>query len=212
MARLLLADPRPNATTLLGNGAFAMTIDQGPDMDRYQGVTPLEGGSLARCAEIYFDQSEQTPTRVSLAVGRADLGEGPHWRAGGLLIQNIAEDAARTSTTEAWNRAQAYIATVEQDELIDPSVAAETLLYRLFNEDGVRLFSPTPISAFCRCSPERIAGVLEAFPPEEREAMREADGRIRVTCEYCSRVYEIAPGTLGAAVRLPPRMAQAAGG
>ena len=187
---------RPGAKSLLGDGHFMMTVDQGPDMDRYQGVTAIEGETLALCAEQYFAQSEQTPTRVRLAVGQADTGEGLKWRAGGILIQNIAEDDARGSTTEAWNRTQALFETVGEDELIDPTITAPTLLWRLFHEDGVRLFDGKPLKAFCRCSQERISGVLASFSPEERTDMVEADGKIRVTCEYCSRVYALEPGEL----------------
>ncbi len=200
VAALAAEVPRPGAGALLGEGAFVMTIDQGPDTERYQGVTPIEGETLALCAEAYFAQSEQTPTRVRLAVGQADLGDGPRWRAGGLLIQTIADDEARGSTAEAWTRAQAFIETVGEDELIDPTVSAETLLWRLFHEDGVRLFAPLALSGFCRCSGERVAAMLAAFAPEERAGMVEADGRIKVTCEYCSRVYEVAPEALGAAL------------
>ena len=105
VARLEGEVARPGAGALLGEGAFIMTVDQGPDTERYQGVTAIEGETLALCAETYFAQSEQTPTRVRLAVGQADVGEGLRWRAGGLLIQNIAEDDARRSTQEAWRRA-----------------------------------------------------------------------------------------------------------
>jgi molecular chaperone Hsp33 len=184
---------RPGAGALLGQGVFIMTVDQGPDMDRYQGVTPIEGETLALCAETYFAQSEQTPTRVRLAVGQTDDGSGPRWRAGGLLIQNIAEDLARGPTEEAWNRAQALFETVGEDELIDPALASETLLWRLFHEDGVRMFPAKALAGFCRCSPERIIGMLRAFPPEERAEMVEPDGQIHVTCEYCARVYALAP-------------------
>ncbi len=187
---------RPGAHSLLGDGVFIMTVDQGPDMDRYQGVTPIEGETLALCAEQYFAQSEQTPTRVRLAVGQADMGEGPSWRAGGMLIQNIAEDDARGSTAEAWNRTQAFFETIGEDELLDPTISAETLLYRLFHEDGVRVFQPKPLAAFCRCSLERIEGVLASFGPEERAEMVEQDGKIRVTCEYCSSVYAVDPAAL----------------
>ena len=184
----------PGAATLLGKGAFSMTIDQGPEMERYQGITAIEGETLALCAETYFAQSEQTPTRVRLAVGQLQTDAGFVWRAGGLLIQNIAGDEdARGSAEELWNRAQALFETVGEDELIDPMVPAGTLLYRLFHEDGVRLFKPAPLKAFCRCTAERILDVLRAFPPEERGEMVETDGVIRVTCEYCSRVYEVPP-------------------
>ncbi len=188
---------RPGAKSLLGQGVFIMTVDQGPDMDRYQGVTAIEGETLALCAEQYFAQSEQTPTRIRLAVGQSDTGEGPTWRAGGLLIQNIAGDETRGDTADAWVRAQALFETTGEDELIDPTLPADTLLWRLFNEDGVRLFEPKPLKAFCRCSPERIAGVLESFSLAERLDMVEDDGKVRVTCEYCSRVYELDPPPAG---------------
>lgn len=197
VAELSTGFVRPGAKSLLGGGVFIMTVDQGPDMDRYQGVTAIEGETLALCAEQYFAQSEQTPTRVRLAVGQADLGEGAHWRGGGMLIQNIAEDEARGSTAEAWNRTQAFFETIGEDELIDPTISAETLLFRLFHEDGVRVFEPRALNAFCRCSQERIQAVLSSFSPEERADMVEDDGKIRVTCEYCSRVYAVEPGDLG---------------
>ena len=188
---------RPGAHALLGKGAFVMTIDQGPDMERYQGVTPIEGETLALAAETYFSQSEQTPTRVRLAVGQADAGEGPRWRAGGILIQNIAGDDARGSTEDAWTTAQAHFETIGEDELIDPTIASQTLLFRLFHESGVRLFDATPLTGFCRCSRERIVEVLNSFPASERAAMVGDDGAIHVTCEYCARTYEVAPEAVG---------------
>jgi molecular chaperone Hsp33 len=187
---------RPGARTLLGDGHFMMTVDQGPDMDRYQGVTAIEGETLALCAEQYFAQSEQTPTRVRLAVGQADVGEGLRWRAGGVLIQNIAEDDARGPTEEAWVRTQALFETIGEDELIDPQLSSNHLLFRLFHEDGVRVFRAQPLRAFCRCSQDRIENVLKSFAPAERADMIETDGKIRVTCEYCSKVYAVEPGEL----------------
>ena len=187
---------RPGARSLLGDGHFMMTVDRGPDMDRYQGVTAIEGETLALCAEQYFAQSEQTPTRVRLAVGQCDQGQGAHWRAGGMLIQNIAEDDARGSTTEAWTRTQAFFETVGEDELIDPLLSSEQLLFRLFHEDGVRVFSPQPLRAFCRCSQDRIETVLKSFDAADRDGMVEPDGKIHVTCEYCSKVYAVEPGAL----------------
>jgi len=184
---------RPGAKTLLGGGVFIMTLDQGPDTDRYQGVTAIEGETLALCAEQYFDQSEQTPTRVRLAVGQVDTGEGPSWRAGGILIQAIAGDETRGETQEAWRHAQAFFETTGEDELIDPTVSTPTLLYRLYHEDGVRLLEEKPLKAFCRCSDERISAVLASFSDEEKVEMVEPDGKIHVTCEYCSRVYAMAP-------------------
>jgi molecular chaperone Hsp33 len=189
---------RPGAKTLLGDGVFIMTIDQGPSGERYQGVTPIEGETLALSAEHYFAQSEQTPTRVRLAVGQVQTTGAPTWRAGGLILQNIAGDETRGSTEDAWETAQAYIATLGEDELIDPTITPERLLYRLFHETGVRMFTPKPLRAFCRCSQDRIEGVLKSFPPAERAEMIEADGKIRVTCEYCSRTYDIEPDAVGA--------------
>jgi molecular chaperone Hsp33 len=184
---------RPGARSLLGEAVFIMTIDQGADMDRYQGVTAVEGETLALCAEQYFSQSEQTPTRVRLAVGQADVGLGPTWRAGGMLIQYVAEDAARGSTAEGWQAAQALLETVGEDELIDPSLSSNDLLFRLFHEEGVRVFGDQPLRAFCRCNTDRIETVLGSFSAEERADMVEPDGKIHVTCEYCSKVYKVTP-------------------
>ena len=184
---------RPGAKTLLGKGVFIMTLDQGPDTERHQGVTPIEGETFALCAETYFAQSEQTPTRVRLAVGQADTGSGLHWRAGGMLVQAVAADSARGDTAEAWTRAQAFFETIGEDELIDPSLSSDTLLFRLFHEDGVRTYDAKALSAFCRCSHDRITGLLQQFPADERADMVEGDGKIRVTCEYCARVYAVAP-------------------
>ena len=183
---------RPGAKTLLGEGVFMMTVDQGSAMDRYQGMTAIEGETLALCAEQYFAQSEQTPTRVRLAVGQADGMS----RAGGFLIQYIADDEARGSTLEAWVRTQAFFETIGEDELVDPELSSNELLFRLFHEDGVRVFDSKPLKAVCRCSQERIETVLKSFEPAEREDMVEPDGLIHVTCEFCSTVYAIAPETL----------------
>ena len=130
---------------------------------------------------------------MRLAVGQADLGAGLHWRAGGMLIQNIAADEARGDTTEAWTRTQALFETLGEDELIDPSLSSEKLLFRLFHEDGVRLFAAIPLNGFCRCSHEAIVSMLQTFPAGERAEMVEQDGQIHVTCEYCSRAYAVPP-------------------
>jgi molecular chaperone Hsp33 len=182
----------PGARSLLADGVFIMTVDQGSDMDRYQGITAIEGETLAFCAEQYFAQSEQTPTRVRLAVGPID----GKWRAGGFLIQYIAGDDARGSTLEAWERTQALFETLGEDELLDTELNSNTLLWRLFHEDGVRVFGSKMLRAFCRCSQERIETVLKSFPAEDRQGMVEPDGKIHVTCEYCSKVYAIEPATL----------------
>ena len=184
----------PGAKTLLGEGLFMMTIDPNDAKDRYQGVTAIEGETLALCAEQYFAQSEQVPTRVRLAVSKV----GDAWRAGGALVQMIAPDEARGATQEGWEHVQILFETLGEDELVDPELAPETLLYRLFHEDGVRLFPKKPLSAFCRCSQERVEGMLASFPMEDREGMLEPDGKIHVTCEYCSRDYAIEPQAVAA--------------
>jgi len=189
---------RPGARSLLGQGVFVMTLDRGPDFERTQGITPIEGESLSLAAEHYFQQSEQIPTRVRLAVGSVVTEAGVGWRAGGALIQLIAGDDARGSTGEAWDRSRALFQTLADDELLDPTVTPETLLYRLFHEDGVRLEDARALVAQCRCSRERIAGVLTSFDPAERAEMVEADGVIRVTCEYCATVYELEPEEIAA--------------
>ncbi len=189
---------RPGARSLLGQGVFVMTLDRGPDFERTQGITPIEGESLSLAAEHYFQQSEQIPTKVRLAVGSVVTDEGVGWRAGGALIQLIAGDAARGSTEEAWDRSRALFQTLADDELLDPTITPEILLFRLFHEDGVRLEDARALAAKCRCSRERIAGMLTSFDPAERADMVEADGKIRVICEYCATVYELEPDEVGA--------------
>jgi len=187
---------RPGAKTLLGQGVFVMTLDRGPDFERTQGITPIEGESLSLAAEHYFEQSEQIPTKVRLAVGAVTTDTGTQWRAGGALIQLIAGDDARGSTEEVWDRSRALFHTLADDELVDPTLTPQTLLFRLFHEDGVRLEDPRPLKAQCRCSADRIATVLASFAPEERADMVEPDGKIHVTCEYCARDYELEPAEI----------------
>ena len=188
---------RPGAKTLLGQGVFVMTLDRGPDFERTQGITPIEGESLSLAAEHYFEQSQQVPTKVRLAVGTVSTGYGPSWRAGGALIQLIAGDAARGSTEDVWDRSRALFQTLADHELIDPTVSPETLQFRLIHEDGVRLEDARPLKAQCRCSKDRIAAVLTSFSEEDRAGMVEPDGKIRVTCEYCASVYELEPAEIG---------------
>ena len=190
---------RPGAKALLGQGMFVMTLDRGADFERTQGITPIEGESLSLAAEHYFQQSEQIPTKVHLAVGEITTDAGTSWRAGGALIQLIAADDARGDTVEAWDRSRALFQTLADDELLDPTISPETLLFRLFHEDGVRLEDARPLEARCRCSKDRIAAVLGSFDPAERADMVEDDGKIRVTCEYCASIYELEPDEVVAA-------------
>ena len=134
---------------------------------------------------------------MRLAVGHLTDETGSGWRAGGMMIQRLAADASRGETEEAWTRARALFNTISADELIDPQVPSETLLYRLFHEDGVRLAAGQPLEALCRCSPDRIATVLDSFTDQERADMVEPDGKIHVTCEYCAKVYALEAGSVG---------------
>jgi molecular chaperone Hsp33 len=191
-------------SNLLGKGHLAMTIDLGPDMERYQGVVPLEGGNLSAAADVYFRQSVQLPTFIKIAVARhyeaahGDVPAGWSWRAGGLMVQKLshegghAEEAATNGHTDDddWTRAQLLAATVEDHELVDPILAPERLLYRLFHEEQVRAFRKIPLAAFCQCSRERVEQMLGGFTPSEIADMTQEDGHIRVTCEFCNRHYD----------------------
>src|SRR4051812_48895445 len=203
---------------LLGHGHLAMTIDQGPDMSRYQGLVALEGGSLEDAAHEYFLRSEQIPTKVRLAVGEEWRGgEGPRrrWRAGGILLQFLpkaperarqadlhpgdAPEGAVTHTVaedDAWVEGQSLIGTVEDVELIDPDLSGERLLYRLFHERGVRVFTPLPLRAQCSCSREAVSSMLKSFAAKDRTEMVK-DGKVVVTCEFCSSVYQFTPHEAG---------------
>jgi molecular chaperone Hsp33 len=202
---------------MLGKGHLAMTIDQGPDMSRYQGLVALEGGSLEDAAHEYFLRSEQIPTRVRLAVGEEWRGgQGPkhRWRAGGMLLQFLPKaperarrdldpgDAPEGAVThivaddDAWVEGQSLIATVEDVELIDPDLSGERLLYRLFHERGVRVFPSLPLRAQCSCSREAVSSMLKSFAAKDRAEMVK-DGKVAVTCEFCSSVYEFTPEEAG---------------
>jgi molecular chaperone Hsp33 len=200
---------------LLGHGHLAMTIDQGPEMSRYQGLVPLEGGDLEAAAHEYFSRSEQIPTRVRLAVAeefRAGA-DGPrrHWRAGGILLQFLPNSIERSRQADldpgdappgtqthvvpeddAWVEGRSLIATVDDIELIDPALSSEQLAYRLFHERGVRVFRDAPVQAQCSCSRSGVEAMLRSFPQGDRDDMVE-DGRITVTCEFCSSTYVFAP-------------------
>lgn len=186
--------------TLLGVGHMAMTVDQGADMDLYQGIVPLESGRIADAALEYFRRSEQIPTAIRLGAGEIATPEaGEAWRAGGILIQYLppAGHADLGTRDEGWRRAVALFETVEYDEILDPGLAPERLLYRLFHEDGVRVTPPLPVHSNCRCSQDRIRRTLQSFGSDDIADMAE-DGAIRVTCEFCGRRYEFAPEDLQA--------------
>jgi molecular chaperone Hsp33 len=201
----------PSQPIVLGSGHLAMTIDPGGDMDRYQGIVALERETLTSAALNYFRQSEQLPTFLRLAVARVyEPGKGDNawtWRAGGLLLQHIAHSGGTPQTeTEGeplplsgeddddWRRTEILAATVEDHELIDPNLTPQRLLYRLFHEEGVRVQEPHRLIDHCRCSRERVTGFLSQFAAEGLDDLREPDGAITVTCEFCSESYRFEPG------------------
>ncbi len=203
---------------LLGDGHLAFTIDQGGDLSRYQGVVALAGQGLGEAAHEYFRQSEQIPTLVRLAVAQSVTSEGARWRAGGLLVQFLPDsperrrladlhpgDAPAGATVhaidedDAWLEARALTGTVEDHELVDPMLSSERLLYRLFHERGVAVFEAGDVRESCRCSPERIRSMLRSFSPGERLDMIGDDGRIGVTCEFCSSRNSFDPEEFDAA-------------
>jgi molecular chaperone Hsp33 len=196
-----------------------MTIDQGSELSRYQGVVALEGQGFEEAAHQYFRQSEQIPTRVRLAVAE-EFAEGRRsYRAGGLLVQFLPSSPERARQADldpgdipesyqaqepgeddAWIEAKALVDTVEDHELVDPAVSSERLLYRLFHERGVRVFETQPVHEECRCSRERIIRMMRNFSAEDRRDMVGDNGRIGVTCEFCSRVYDLDPAEVEAEV------------
>lgn len=189
LKEITLDSRNPGADVLLGKGTFSMTIDQGPDTDQYQGIAEIEGARLSDCAEHYFKQSEQVPTRIRLACGQVAVpGEAPSWRGGGMMIQRIAKDAIRGSAEDAWATAKTLFDTISDAELIDPDLSQNALLYRLFHESGVRLIETAPIAAVCQCSRERLQATLKSFDKTAIEDMAE-DGIITANCEFCASSY-----------------------
>ena len=196
---------------LLGQGVLALTIDQGPYMQRYQGIVELDGTSMEDVARAYFRQSEQIPTDLRLSVAQLRLpGEAKdRWRAGGVLAQFLPDAPERLRlpdlpggdgdhqetgdpTDDSWREVLALFETIEPSELIDPTVGAERLLYRLFHEHGVRVFEPVQVADECTCSREKIREILVGFTAEEIVEST-ADGVISVNCEFCSTEYEFDP-------------------
>ena len=190
LAALLAADPAPGADALLGQGYLAFTCDQGPDMDRYQGIVAIEGTSLSAMTGQYFATSEQLAASVVLAAGHGPSG----WRAGALVLERIAgegglapaQDAA--AADDAWTTATALAATLTPAELLDDALPPERLLHRLFHAEGLMLDRARALSYGCRCSRARLAGVLSGFPEEDLDHMAE-EGTITMTCEFCNVAF-----------------------
>ncbi|OHV77667.1 Hsp33 family molecular chaperone [Mesorhizobium sp. ORS 3428] len=215
----LIASGETSQEKLLGTGVLALTIDQGAHTQRYQGIVQLEGTSLEEAARTYFRQSEQIPTDLRMSVAKlvtaAPGGAREQWRAGGILAQFLPQASERMRVPDisggdgdprevthepadnSWQELLALLGTIEPTELIDPTVGAERLLYRLFHEHGVRVFRGVPVADQCSCSREKIRGILEGFSAEEIEQSTE-DGGIHVACEFCSTQYEFDPAEFAA--------------
>ena len=206
-----------DAGALIGRGHLAMTIDHGLERNRYQGLVAVQGGTLEDAAHEYFKSSEQIPTRVRLVVAEEfSVGAGRRWRAGGILAQFLPKAThwahadlhpgdppkgmvvPEVKEDDAWIEGRLLIDTVEDVELVDPSVSSERLLYRLFHQRGVRVFKDTGVAAKCSCSRPGVEAMLRNFSQDDRDHMVES-GVISVTCEFCSANYKFAPEEVRAA-------------
>ncbi|MDP5348321.1 MAG: Hsp33 family molecular chaperone HslO [Paracoccaceae bacterium] len=202
----------------IGTGYFAIMIDQGQGMTPYQGITPLAGGSLASCAEAYFAQSEQLPTRFALSFGKStERGVKEYWRAGGVMLQHMpkaspfakgaeatgeegllhARDLVDGEEGENWNRANLLLDTVEDLELVGPRVSPTDLLIRLFHEEAPRVFDAQPVRFGCTCSEDRVRQSLSIYSSKDIEKMTTDDGRVTADCQFCGAHYDLDPKMLG---------------
>lgn len=223
----LNADP----FTQIGQGYFAILIDQGPGTTPYQGITPIAGGSLSACAETYFAQSEQLPTRFSLSYGRSRLPGGPErWRAGGVMLQHMpkASPFAKDGGTgeggllqpidildgeeeDSWNRANLLLDTVEEMELVGPTVHPTDLLVRLFHEEGPRVYDAQAVKFGCTCSEDRVRQSLSIYSAKDIRHMTTPEGIVTADCQFCGAHYEFDPKTLGFEAEYAPGEAEAKG-
>jgi molecular chaperone Hsp33 len=191
-AEMQISAPVPR---LLGAGHLAFTVDQGADMESYQGVVALEGATLADCAHEYLRQSEQLSAAVRVEAGLID----GQWRGGAIMLEQLAGAPADGRTEEDaeddWRRALALLGSVKTEEMLEVDLAGGALLYRLFHEDGVRVYDPVMLQARCRCSRERMETVLSSFGPEDLQSMI-VDGEISASCEFCNARYSFDPARL----------------
>jgi molecular chaperone Hsp33 len=192
--RLAALGANPSLYALFGKGYLAITFDMAEGGSRYQGIVPLEGESLAEACETYFAQSEQVPTLIRTAVKVRD----GHALAAGLLVQHLAESEEGRERLHArmdhpeWEHVAVLAGSIRHDELLEPALSMEALVWRLFHEEReVRIQPGAPIERGCRCSAEHYEKVIARFPPEERDAMRNDAGEILVDCAFCSRVFPI---------------------
>ncbi len=200
----------------VGEGYFAILIDQGEGTQPYQGITPLAGGSLSACAEAYFAQSEQLPTRFSLSFGKStEPGVGEHWRAGGIMLQHMpkaspfaasgegsgeiltANDLVDGDEGENWGRVNILLDTVEDLELIGPSIAPTDLLIRLFHEEQPRVYDAQPVQFGCTCSEDRVRQSLSIYSARDIEKMTTPEGDVTADCQFCGAHYVLDPASVG---------------
>jgi molecular chaperone Hsp33 len=187
----------PTLKDYFGEGFMLVTLDQGPQTERYQGQIALIGDTIAKVGEEYFERSEQIPTRIILATQQSSASKShKEWRAEGVLIQKVAGDNARGETNEIWEEACFKFATLANDELLDLNISQGELLLRLFHENGVEAFEPVLLTAKCTCSRERLVKTIGAFDKNEIEHLLEDDGKIHARCEFCNTTYLIAPTEL----------------
>ena len=185
---------RPHMPQLFGAmGRLALImIRDGAHTQPYQGIVPLNKATLAECAEDYFHNSEQVPSRVALSVAELTVtGQTPQWRGGGMLLQQIAGDDTRGDTDDAWDEARALFGTLTDGELADPDLTGEALLYRLFHETGVRVEEAKPLIDKCTCNEARLIQTLSSLPDDELRDLVESDGALGIDCQFCGRKYRI---------------------
>lgn len=184
------SDGSPSVPELIGSGYIAFTVDQGEHTERYQGIVELAGANLAECAQHYFRQSEQIQAGIKLSVARS--GENGAWRAGALMLQRVPPEGGykviADDVEDSWRRAMVLMSSATADELVDPELSPRRLLFRLFHEDGVRVFETHRLEARCRCSRERIVRILRSLPRADVDEMR-AEPVTTVTCEFCNTTY-----------------------
>ena len=218
-------DASKPAFDMIGKGYFAILIDQGQGMTPYQGITPIAGGSLAKCAETYFAQSEQLPTRFELSFGKSTLaGQAESWRAGGVMLQHMpkaspfasgeggsgeagllaANDLLDEDEGENWNRANILLDSVDDLELIGPSVQPTELLVRLFHEEQPRVYDPQSVKFGCSCSSDRVRESLSIYSAKDIAHMTTDEGIVTADCQFCGAHYEFDPKTLGFEATVKP--------
>ena len=194
--RLAEAGPNPSLVALFGKGYLAITFDQAATKERYQGIVPLEGNSLAEAAQSYFTQSEQIPSVVRLAAAKTSRG----WRAGGILFQHLPEGEEGRERIHTkldhpdWPHVAVLAGSVKETELLDPGLPLDELVWRLFHEEEeVRVLPAVALARGCRCDPDYVRSVIARFPADERTAMVGGDGFIRVDCAFCATDFPISP-------------------